>query len=187
MPQKSPPPGKERGSVEMGVCGQWSDDVDLPCRDEVGTFDGTDLEQLLSVPGEVAACGIEKHAGVGSKAEDAITVVVEVFGFESGLSGGGDNGVAQVCAVVDEVAVLLLNGLASGVVGEGGSIDFEEIEAVESLGVGVVEALEGVEQDCVFAGFAGLSVETDGVLSVVVKEIDVVGARTTFNHGDALT
>ena len=87
----------------MGVCWQWSDDVDLMGRDEVGAFHSTDLEQLLGIPGEVAACGIEKHAGVGSKAEDAITVVVEVFGFESGLGGGGDNSVAQVCAVVDEI------------------------------------------------------------------------------------
>ena len=97
------------------------------------------MEQLLGVSGEVAALGVEQGAGVGSTAEDAVAVVVEIGLLQSSLRGSGDNGVAEAGGVVDGVEISLLNGLPGVVVGEGGGIDLDQIEGVEGLSIGVQE------------------------------------------------
>ena len=183
------PPLDGRG-CGVGVSCVRSDDVDLSCGNEVGAFQASDFEQLLGVSGEVAAGGVDERAGVGSKAEDAVTVVVEVEAGalrEVGFEVGGDNSVAEVGVGVDEEVLSLLNRLSSVVVGEGGGIDLDEIEGVEGSSVVVVEALEGVEDDGVLAGLAGLASEADGVLGVVIPEVDAVLTSAAGDFGDAFS
>ena len=62
-PHNKKAPSWEAGGLEQRQF--WSDDVDLPGRDEIGAFHGTDLEQLMGVGAEVAAGGVEEHAEVG--------------------------------------------------------------------------------------------------------------------------
>ena len=179
--KKPPLDGRGRG---VGVSCVRSDDVDLSCGNEVGAFQASDFEQLLGVSGEVAAGGVDERAGVGSKAEDAVAVVVEIGLLQSNLRDSGDNGVAEAGGVVDGVEISLLNGLPGVVVGEGGGIDLDQIEGVEGLSIGVQETLE--IEDFVSAGFAGLTMEADCVLSIVISKINRVFTRATFHHRAAL-